>query len=811
MNAKNAKRWLNNITNLWRKKWSSIVTVLLVLAVLDDLLSVNNYIPHITVRVEYLDVLYGALCSVAVLGNAVLTIVVGVLDAKVYGLSIREISTASPFDFDVTTTLVFSSVAVVLGIPALAFNACTCITVLLISVVLIILGTSVELWGILSDDQRAKAKIQSIIANKKIGYDVLYAKWFPEIKVAIESRDEEKQEKFTQLIHSTVISTNSSDKPQIDTLQKGITELFPLACKTLGFTAAYRRFIDLGSNEDGLFDTYMIVKNYAKIVMYSNDQQIGDFLVPKAIEDILDYSDIPKKERSQCAFFLYRAIRDNPIISVTVRNGILRDVFGCICRLRDTCHGDERLELLLKILKVDILENDDRSAAKENVSLLVCALHNENRIFGETCYVSLLSQAFRAFYFWTVLESDTLSNSHRTHLSKLFHHCDDKKNAEAITFMTLLTENKESVLEWLANDITATVSHFFDYFPSKSFVKRSVWIFENLVQFFFIYYLIVGDDIFPIPQILGNENIQEAKRDEICKLILRNYDDQHEKSELCRNWTTKMQDFLGVEGGVTDDLLEESCKLAADYHTQFQRSRHSELASAAILHADGNKLNDLVIKKSKLLHSFKYTDALESSHVFQYSTAPITRHAEEADLEAAADRLLRSVGNCLNEIVATTLPEICLSFDQEGVNRLLTYLQSGGIKARNYTYVNDWGLKSEVRESKEYQELCEYMKAIPKITGRELTSRVFLKMDTIRFNLRILEYSLSYPSQGEADAYVRQNAVSKDRYRIDGDVLAYAEAIERVLDEFVVENVTFEIATDLDVSSGYSVSYSRKK
>lgn len=804
-----AKHWLKSITVLTKKRWFLIVIFSCIFAILDDFLSFYNVIPHITVRIEYLDVLYGALCSVAVLGNALLAIAVGTLDTKVYGLTVREICAVSSSDYDVATTLVFSSLAVIFGIPAYVFNACTCITALLVSVVFVILRTSIDIWGLLSNDWCSSSKIQTLIENEAIDHDALYVKWLAEVKVAIDSRDEEKQKKFVRLIYLITASTKDSNAAQTDVLQKGITDLFPSACKTLGFVAAYKRFVGMDRNEYALLDARSIVENYAKILMYSNDQQIGDFLLPKTIEDILDYSDIPPEDCLIYVYSLYRAIRDNPIVSGAIRKGILQHVFERICWLCDACHGEERLELLLKILKVDILENDDRSTAKETVSLLVCALHNENLMSGETCYTSFLSQAFRAFYFCSVLEYDTLSNNHRTHLSKLFHYCEDKKNAETITLMKLLNESRESVLEWLTNDMTATVSHFFDYFPSKSCIKRPVWIFENIVQFFFIYYLIIGGETFPIPQILENENIQEAKRDEICKLILRNYDDQHEKSELCRNWITKMQEFLGVEGGFVDDILEECYNPVADYHAQFLRSRHSKLASAAILHADGERLNALLKKKSRQLYSFKYTEKLELPHVFQYSTVPTTRHAEESDLEAVADRLLRSVRNCLNEIVTTTLPEIYLSFDQDGVNSLLTNLQGGEIKARNYTYVDDWGLKSEVRESKEYQELCEYMKVIPKIEGGELTSRVFLKTDAIRFNVRIQEYSLLQPNQEEADAYVRQNAVSKDRYRINGVVLDYNHAIKCARECFVVEHVAFEIATDLDESSGYSISYKR--
>lgn len=125
-------------------------------------------------------------------------------------------------------------------------------------------------------------------------------------------------------------------------------------------------------------------------------------------------------------------------------------------------------------------------------------------------------------------------------------------------------------------------------------------------------------------------------------------------------------------------------------------------------------------------------------------------------------RLARYFESFINEQIKKELPVVQLSFDLEGVKVLLSQLRDNRFNKRNYTYVDDWGLNKEVRESVEYKELEAVIKEISFEKTSPINSHMFYKDGCLDYNIEITEYNHEFLTDDECSAYVENYKVGED-------------------------------------------------
>ena len=520
--------------------------------------------------------------------------------------------------------------------------------------------------------------------------------------------------------------------------------------------------------------------------------------------------EVSADEKLRFVYGLYTSLKNNQIISQSIRNTIISRIYYKLCYLRDTENGELRKKIILYIFKRDILENENVSERKELMQILNACIFHNNIYSRDDCYISLLAQLFRALYFYSVYETETLNSDYRNELSKLVQYGKTGRDNFQLTLAGLISENAESIVAWLSDDCKTDSFHMdsmFEYFSADFVAKNSVWTVENCLTFAFEYYLLVGYrfQLFPIVQLIENDDLDMNHRIRLCNCIENCFDHEGQLTEKSKSELSQLRSFLGVSYSLEDSLDSGNFVYFNGKLSELSQRHNAELV--AEVSNDLTDLNRKVIEKCSGFQGLKYSKALGLDNAQTISIRPMLRHAFEHDITVAADEIVWILTDALNHMIGNVLPKKQLSFDQNGVNSLLAELTTSNYKARNYTFVDDWALSKEVRASAEFEKLVELIHAIPFIAGSDIHRHVFIKKEQIEFNAEVMSYRTEKPTDAQCEEYIASFKVADGKYRIDGAVLNFEKAIDYVRNTFIVEYSELCVVTNLDSESGFMVTF----
>ena len=792
--------------NRCKRKMYICMLIFVLLATAFDVLIRIASIPYLIVSETYIDVVFAALCTVAVLGSAIQSIIIGSFNSKIYGLTLREVLVEIPDRISISETVIISFLSIIIGLVFFAFDLCSATTATAVCTVVFIAISSIQIWRLLSSEETQLRVLNEIIDSKNHPPEYFYVRWFPELKNAIENNDEVSLDSYVKLINR--INKTGKGSPSIE---KNIKDVFPLATLHIGFVDAYKKIIGLGGWQNETIDTLSIVHSYFLQIQFCNEQQVGLHRIPETIDDILERMEVSADEILRIVYGLYTNLKTNRIISQNVRNNIISGIFSKLCYLRDTANGELRKKIILHIFKRDILENENVDERKELMQMLNACLFHNNRYSRDDCYISLLAQLFRALYFYSVYETETLNSDYRNELFTLFQYGEVGRDNYRITLAGLINEKEESIVAWLADDCKTDSYHMdsmFEYFFAGFVAKSSVWTVDNCLSFAFGYYLLVGYrfQLFPIVHLIENENLDINHQISLCNCIVNCFGFTGQPREEFKSALTKLRSFTGVNYSLEDSLSSANFEYFNERLRELRQKHNAELV--ADVSNDLVDLNSRVIEKCLRFQGFTYCNAIGLDKAPVISIRPMVRHAFKRDIAFAADEKERLIIDVLNHMVGEILPEIQLSFDQNGVNALLAELENRIYKARNYTFINDWALSNEVRASEEYAKLVELLKTIPLIEGSDIRRHIFIKQDQILFNAKVLSYKTESPTDTQCEDYITSFKVADGKYQIDGAILDFTKAVAYVKSSFIVEHSEICVATNLDNESGFKVTFS---
>ena len=780
--------------------------VFVILSVALDILIRKGLIPYWIVSDTYIDVIFATLCTVAVLGSAIQSIIIGSFNNKIYGLTLKEILAEISNRISILRTVIESFLSIIVGLLFFAMGFCSTITAITVCIVIFIAISSIRVWQLLSNEDTQLSVLNEIIDSNNQSPEYFYVRWFPELKNAIENNDEVSVNAYVKLIRRI----NEAGKGT-SSIEKRIKDLFPLAAFHIGFVDAYKTVICLGEWQNKTIDSISIVQSYCLQIQFCNEQQIGQYRIPETVDDIMERMEVSADEKLRFIYGLYTSLKNNQIISQMVRHTIISGIYSKLCYLRDKGNGELRKKIILYVFKRDILENENIDERKELMRMLNACLFHSNRYSRDECYISLLAQLFRALYFYSVYETETLNSDYRNELFALFQYGEVGRDNYRITLAGLISEKHEGIVAWLSDDCKTDSYHMtsiFEYFSANFVVKSTVWTVEKCLTFAFGYYLLVGYrfQLFPAKQLIENDDLDINHRIRLCNCIVNCFNFEGQLTDEYKAALTKLRSFTGANYSLEDKLCSGNFEYFNEKLSELSQKYNAELV--ADVSTDLADLNSKVIDKCRGFQGFKYNETLELDSAQTITIRSMPRHAVEHDISFAADEKAWLLIDALNHMIDAVLPKIQLSFDQNGVNTLLTELEKSNYKARNYTFVNDWALSKEVRASEEYEKLAELLNTIPFIAGSDIHKHVFIKEEQIEFNTEVLSYRTENPTDAQCEEYIASFKVADGKYRIDGAVLNYEKAIDYVRKTFIVEYSEICVAMNLNTESGFVVDFS---
>ena len=439
------KRYLFQCDN---KQLKRILIALWSIAIIIEALVTTETWVCIRLSSDYLNEAFSATCTVAVLGNAILSILFGVYDKKTLGVPFQDVLNHSKigseqrFTIEVlTTSIVFAVVWYVLGCYNLLFAV-------LIQNVFLLLFSCDDLWNFLSDKETQKKTITEIISDVDPSrYAVYVDNWFKDLSDALVPNNETEVEKYCGLFGLIIESAPESEAQIRSCISRHLQAYFNTACEKLGFVEAFsllRWIIKFAPKDDDL-GTRIALKYLERL----KTQELIDTVnceIADLVEQIFEDKCFVDEDKAMYAYNYFCAVFDNVHMNMTNKMEQTQKLLNFFCNLHEAFYGSIKAKVIMNIVKYRIIDSDDIEGRKRLFFLLVEALNKMGHLSSDKYYIATIAQIYRAFYFIVYLEDGSLKESYRRDLCTLFQSPTNEKDRDPLSFMTLIYARAETVI-----------------------------------------------------------------------------------------------------------------------------------------------------------------------------------------------------------------------------------------------------------------------------------------------------------------------------------------------------------------------------
>ena len=710
---------------------------------------------------------------------------------------------------DIRNTTIKSFAVIAIAIIFFAIDYCTTVTELLFYVILLISITYVNLWRLLTDEKFSRQIIDKEIESYGSDPEFFFMRWFPELEDSLRLNSEVKQDQYISLILRFIEKNEYYKNNKSASLEKRICDVFNIACFELGFVDAFRKIIYLNNwDNKRLFDSDKIAFSLISRIQYCTANEIDTYRIQATIEDIIERMDVGKFEKIRFAYGYFRAIKANEIIPLKVRDEILNSIIEKLSYLRDDPKGYVRSSILLLIFQDYILENENIGERLKIFQMVINNLHNENRYSNDKCYISTISQIFRATYFYSFLETETLSEDYRESLKQLFTYSLQNKNRSKVSLTRLLDENQKDVVQWLSENAVVSKNSLglFDYFPENFFCKTSTWTIENLLRFAFYYYVITGCifSVFPVDNYIGSDVISFPLQEIICVSITSLFEN-HVLCEDVKSEIINLQKALNKQGNLPESLLAKDFDYYNDWSLEIKTTISKLNISRTLIKLE--RINQEIVQHLENMSPFVYDSKLPMDNCHRLIVRPSFTHIYKNQIEIAVQQKLYEIKAILNQIIQTVLPPVELDFGMKGVRELQSKLTENIYFYRNYSYTDDFTIKKEVHVSPEFKDLVDTLKSIPLFDRHEWQHNIFLKDNKISFNVEVSSFDLKEPPVENCEIFIQQYKIADGKYQIDGVVMDFQESIKFIQNNYRIQTSEIKVATNLTSDSGFRIKF----
>lgn len=586
-----------------------------------------------------------------------------------------------------------------------------------------------------------------------------------------------------------------------------MANFFNVACEKLGFVDAYNILRRLNSSyPEGIEDIDMIAYDYIDNLKFYDSLNKHTRNIPTIVKLILESSNIAEETKVVFVSKYLQAIVSNPYFSKEIRTDLLDKFFVPLGFVYKQHQGDLKKKIYLEIVRNHVLLNENQLRREEIFASLIKILRRYNQYSDDECFVSILAEILRAFYFYIYLEQETFSEEYMEELYSLFQYEVRGKDRIPVSFRNLLLDNWERVVEQLAIDslIFEERSHvLWNYFSPNSGFKRIVWCRENLVKFAFAVNKSVGQNITPFCKLIDSENYNPTHKLEVCDILQSLYHDGMVTEDI-REMVKDIRSLCCIK----DSNWPRYSKIEYDFFQGksiqleeiFSESKNVDQVKEQI----ENKVNQCFGENSV----FEFRKNMKSGQKSNMQLVPRLVLCNESLASNSFYRIKHYLVKILNENIRQILKPIVLNFKQDGIESLYDRLKNCNFQYRNYTYVDDWAFDPNVKSLTIFNELQETIKSIHLDTQSDILSKVFLTKPTVQYNVEF-SYSLDTPKEEDIKMYISQNKVAEGVYRINSKTYDYSHALQYVQKYYKVEMISMEVYIQLEENDGFTIDFDR--
>lgn len=799
-------------TKLWKSIF--ILTVGLAIGVILDAIVIVTGKALVYVSDDYINEVFGATCTVAVLGNAMLSLLFGSSDKVIRGVPFQDILHSTDFGKDQWMTVVATTISIPYAVFAYAFDLHTTLTLMVCLDAFLILYSSFALWKIHSNVEEQKKIINELISVvPSARLDGYVDNWFHELELGLNTNYESAVQEFCGLIEKLTVTTSDEDHRINRTIAHRLSSFFEVACEKVGFPDAYMLLKRINhTRPDGFLDCEISAIDYIKSLKYYETINIHNRNIPLIVKEIIEKMEVSAWEKVSFIYQYFCAISDNSYFNLGIKDDLLRGVMEVLCCLRDEDGGEIKKEAILLIVKHDILLNENEERRLQVFHILTEYLLRKNRYIGDHIFITTIAEIYQAFFFFIYREQETLTNEYRSKLIKLFHSEQNQKDLVSSSFSRLVLENGKQLAFGLA-DVAVKFdrkrSLFWDYFSPTADSKSIVWSSHELTRFAFCFFKVIGYTRLghPFVKIIESDEYAKDEKISVCRVITNLYE-QGELNSTALATITQIEELTRIAGRKREYGDQQE-------HNYFQ-DKLSELLTKGNEEAQGQRplanygMLQLVNQELSQRKVFVFAPELPLKPATRRRIEPSLVEMNEKQSKQSAYRIAQLLKIIMNDVIARKLSEVSVDFGLDGVQNLIDILDNKKWQYRNYMHVNDYAIPASVRETDLFKKLCEILGGIDYDSSHEISSYVFMRESKVRYNLDI-HYNLEEPSEEKCAEFVNRHRITDGVYQIGANRFDYAHAIRYVRKRYKLEIVDLFVRVDVDKKSGFKVEFKRSK
>ncbi len=784
----------------------SVSAGLLLFGLITDFLLFNGSIQAIiTVSDNYVSDLFAMIFTVATLSCTLLSIIVSASNGKVLGLELRTIVSLKSSPIKLKEMIVITLAIVAFSILALLLDFCNSITMLAISLVAFVIFYSASLCDLVFSQKKAKELVFTDIAeaNRIMPHHVQC--WITALFQAIEENDYASEDEYLNLIKAAV--ENSSEyKKQVG---NHIPKLLDASCKHQSFIDSYKRVLRLNIPSKTTFDERKYTHDYITGLEYSDPGDIYRINIKGTIEDILWCEFLDDEEKSTYGYWFLYSVSKNRYLSENEKLNIL---YASFRQLVSSPSRDSEfkagVDTAVYVFRNMVLLSDDFEYGRKIFSLLLKAVYVRNNYMSSVSAANLLAQVARMIYFWSKMETETISKPRRDLIASITsQHVDSSIDNVDISLGSLIEKHHDRMVEYLIKDSFNESFDILDYWSDTKSLKNVVVSPETKIQYALWFYLIWGYDyeVFPISKyVLTDSNDNRSLSKLVCTAALGEFLQKGtDISDRAKNGIDEIRAMFNKRNMLPPSYIVESYNVI--------NQKVLELIEMEIMEAERIEAADIRAELEKIMKdsdiAIDKTMSLDSAQIVQL--APFVCYKDKAKMSFVTMNLKSEIIGLFEFLVSTRLPQELLSFDLAGVVRLIALLKTKEYRFRNYSFYDNWGFHPDVRSSEQMKELISLVNAIPLNTKHNIGEYVFLDVDDICLNYNIEDIVFD-EIEGEAlERHLSIYRTSNEQYNIDGGVYSKTEAIEHYQNTRWILRAKLKVETNVLSTSGFQVGFER--
>jgi len=414
---------------------------------------------------------------------------------------------------------------------------------------------------------------------------------------------------------------------------------------------------------------------------------------------------------------------------------------------------------------------------------------------------------FQLIYYYAYSEREVRTEEYRKRIRNLLNVTIRDNTIAGLKTSFLLETNLKNILQSFQYRVPEDIS-VVDTFEASAdyvFAKEKIWTKEFNIKFLFLLYCQYYDldgDYFEPSDYLNWKEFTEKEKGRILKRLNTFFD---EKTGLLQQAFIKECRQLGELYNHNYDIMN----IEQDRIYKWIHNKQRELVDEKLEGSEPDEARTLDLKKiteylnntmqRNKIFGWKPEDKMDFYIKYSKITA-IMHYSGETDIihEKTVASFVETYGQeALNWFIKNKCLKLSISYDEKGIDRVLTILKKTDYSMRNFSYTADLAL-AEYTESEQYKSLREKESAIKMHRMNGINEHIYGKIDDFCYKFVVSKAKMKNLTEQECLNELERCGKYKEFYYVEGVLLDKMRAMACIRRRYYAYEFDFELYIKFD-------------